>query len=71
MSSDDPKIREFSRKCPPATSAIPDPPRIFPTEVICSDADAEMLPYTMNSSKLRLTSVILPILTKNSMSINL
>ncbi|KAJ4987572.1 hsp70 family chaperone [Stagonosporopsis vannaccii] len=50
VSSDYPIVRDFSRKCPPATSAIPDPPRIFPTDVICSEADTELLPYTMNST---------------------
>jgi hypothetical protein len=69
VSSDYPVIREFSRKCPPATSAMPDPPRIFPTDVICSEADADMLPYTMNSSRLRLTLFTLPTLTMRSMSI--
>ncbi|KAF3033087.1 hypothetical protein E8E12_003621 [Didymella heteroderae] len=50
VSSDFPIVRDFSRKCPPATSAVPNPPRIFPTDVICSEADAELLPYTMNST---------------------
>ncbi|KAJ4375512.1 hypothetical protein N0V86_007044 [Didymella sp. IMI 355093] len=50
VSSDFPIIREFSRKCPPATSAAPNPTRIFPTDVICSEAEAELLPYAMNSA---------------------
>ncbi|UPX13350.1 uncharacterized protein EKO05_0003863 [Ascochyta rabiei] len=50
VSSDFPIVRDFSRKCPPATSTMPDPPRIFPTDIICSEADADLLPYVMNSS---------------------
>ncbi|KAH6642853.1 hypothetical protein C7974DRAFT_351810 [Boeremia exigua] len=50
VSSDSPIVRDFSRKCSPATSSVPNPPRIFPTDVICSEAEAELLPYTMNST---------------------
>ncbi|KAJ8109602.1 hypothetical protein OPT61_g7339 [Boeremia exigua] len=50
VSSDSPIVRDFTRKCSPATSDNPDPPRVFPTDVICSEAEAELLPYTMNSS---------------------
>ncbi|KAF2012201.1 hypothetical protein BU24DRAFT_353163 [Aaosphaeria arxii CBS 175.79] len=44
VSSDTPIVREFARKCQPATAECPDPPRIFPTEVICSDVDVTFLP---------------------------
>ncbi|KAF9691908.1 hypothetical protein EKO04_010128 [Ascochyta lentis] len=50
VSSDFPIVRDFSRKCAPATSTVPNPARVFPTDVICSEAEADMLPYVMNSS---------------------
>ncbi|ORY02273.1 hypothetical protein BCR34DRAFT_493253 [Clohesyomyces aquaticus] len=50
VSSDFPIVRNFRRKCSPATSSNPNPPRVFPTDIISSDVDANMLPITMNSS---------------------
>jgi hypothetical protein len=50
VSSEFPIVRPFSRKCPPATRTQPDPARIFPTAVVSSDTDAELLPYVMNSA---------------------
>ncbi|KAF4629765.1 hypothetical protein G7Y89_g8382 [Cudoniella acicularis] len=50
VSIDQPKVRQFSRKCPPATRSSPDPPRIFPTAVVTSDLEKDMLPLVMNSS---------------------
>ncbi|KAH7130789.1 hypothetical protein B0J11DRAFT_613356 [Dendryphion nanum] len=50
VSSDAPKVANFNRKCPPASSFAPNPPRIFPTAIICSEVDRDFLPITMNSS---------------------
>ncbi|KAF2691612.1 hypothetical protein K458DRAFT_438019 [Lentithecium fluviatile CBS 122367] len=50
VSSDCPIVRPFSRKCSPATPMLPNPPRVFPTDVVCSDADKSMLPGTFNAS---------------------
>ncbi|KAF2267229.1 hypothetical protein CC78DRAFT_541886 [Lojkania enalia] len=49
VSSDYPVVKNFQRKCSPATSLMPDPPRVFPTEIISSDVDKNMLPIVMNS----------------------
>ena len=51
VSSDYPIVRNFRRKCSPATSYNPNPSRVFPTEVVCSEADKDMLPVVMNSGK--------------------
>ncbi|KAF2183182.1 hypothetical protein K469DRAFT_739999 [Zopfia rhizophila CBS 207.26] len=50
VSSDFPIVRNFRRKCSPATSFNPNPPRVFPTEVICSEVDKSILPVVMNDS---------------------
>lgn len=50
VSIDQPKVASFNRKCQPATSYVPHPPRVFPTAIICSEVDREFLPPTMNSS---------------------
>ncbi|KAF2476930.1 uncharacterized protein BDR25DRAFT_208753 [Lindgomyces ingoldianus] len=49
VSSDHPIVRNFRRKCSPATPQNPNPPRVFPTEIISSDVDKSMLPLTMSS----------------------
>ncbi|KAK3202688.1 hypothetical protein GRF29_154g387368, partial [Pseudopithomyces chartarum] len=50
VSSSTPIVRTFKRKCSPATPSNPDPPRIFPTEIITSDLEASLLPTVMNAS---------------------
>ncbi|KAB2099495.1 hypothetical protein AG0111_0g12408 [Alternaria gaisen] len=50
VSSDHPIVKSFQRKCPPATSKNPNPPRIYPTEVICTEVDRSQLPIVMNSA---------------------
>ncbi|KAI8933611.1 hypothetical protein NX059_009339 [Plenodomus lindquistii] len=50
VSSDSSIVRNFNRKCPQATTANPTPPRVFPTEIICSEIDKSQLPLVMNAS---------------------
>ncbi|KAH8716796.1 hypothetical protein GQ44DRAFT_557001, partial [Phaeosphaeriaceae sp. PMI808] len=50
VSSDHPIVRTFNRKCPPASAAIPNPIRIFPTEVVCTEVDKSQLPISDFSS---------------------
>ncbi|CAO2657916.1 Nn.00g071760.m01.CDS01 [Neocucurbitaria sp. VM-36] len=50
VSSDFPVVRNFNRKCPPASAENPNPPRIFPTEVICTELDKSQLPLVKNDS---------------------
>ncbi|KAH7394392.1 hypothetical protein BKA66DRAFT_411060 [Pyrenochaeta sp. MPI-SDFR-AT-0127] len=50
VSSDFPIVRNFNRKCPPASITNPNPPRIFPTEVICTEVDKSQLPLSDFSS---------------------
>ncbi|KAH7088370.1 hypothetical protein FB567DRAFT_494604 [Paraphoma chrysanthemicola] len=57
VSSDHPVVRTFNRKCPPATSTVPNPSRIFPTEVICTEVDKSQLPIVMNSSCRQICSI--------------
>ncbi|KAF2473532.1 uncharacterized protein BDR25DRAFT_386320 [Lindgomyces ingoldianus] len=49
VSNNQPIVRGFRRKCSPATSTNPNPPRVFPTEIVCSDVDKASLPITMTS----------------------
>ncbi|KAG9188090.1 hypothetical protein G6011_02013 [Alternaria panax] len=50
VSSDHPIVKSFQRKCPPASSKNPNPPRIYPTEVICTEVDRSKLPIVMNDA---------------------
>ncbi|KAI4920818.1 hypothetical protein J4E85_008933 [Alternaria conjuncta] len=50
VSSDFPIVKSFQRKCPPASSKNPNPPRIYPTEVICTELDKSQLPIVKNNS---------------------
>lgn len=58
-------MKSFQRKCPPASSKNPNPPRIYPTEVICTEVDKSQLPLVKNSGTHTFfstcTSVILTI----------
>ncbi|KAF2818511.1 hypothetical protein CC86DRAFT_309073 [Ophiobolus disseminans] len=49
VSSDHPIVRTFNRKCAPANPGAPEPNRVFPTEIVCSDVDRTLLPTVMNS----------------------
>lgn len=60
VSSDHPIVRPFSRKCSPATPLIPNPPRVFPSDIICSDVEKSMLPVIMDSCKICLFPRSLP-----------
>lgn len=51
VSIDYPIVKQFSRKCPPATPFNPNPSRIFPTAVVSSEMDKDMLPLVMNTCK--------------------
>ncbi len=51
ISSDFPIVRNFRRKCSPATASNPFPARVFPTDVISSDVDGS-LAVTFNDSKV-------------------
>lgn len=51
VSSDIPIVHDFFRKCPPATPKIPDPPRVFPIDIICSDIEGSRLPNVIDPSK--------------------
>jgi len=57
VSIDYPIVKQFTRKCPPASPINPSPPRIFPTAVITSDVDKDMLPPIMNSSCQKLCEI--------------
>ncbi|KAI4648335.1 hypothetical protein J4E93_004747 [Alternaria ventricosa] len=50
VSSDFPIVKNFQRKCPPASSKYPNPPRIYPTEVICTEVDKSELPTVKNNA---------------------
>ncbi|KAH9863883.1 hypothetical protein J1614_009815 [Plenodomus biglobosus] len=50
VSSDMPIVRNFSRKCPPASATNPTPPRVFPTEIICTQVDKSQLPLVKDDS---------------------
>ncbi|PSN68283.1 hypothetical protein BS50DRAFT_491615 [Corynespora cassiicola Philippines] len=50
VSSDEPIQRNFQRKCSPATAMNPDPPRVFPTEIVSCDLESVMLPDSDFSS---------------------
>jgi hypothetical protein len=50
VSSDNPIVRTFRKKCSPTTPFNPYPGRVFPTEVICSEVDRSMLPQVMNAA---------------------
>ncbi|PSN59230.1 hypothetical protein BS50DRAFT_658863, partial [Corynespora cassiicola Philippines] len=57
VSNDEPLQRNFQRKCSPATASLPNPPRIFPTEIVSCDSESSILPDVMtpgNESKPRL-----------------
>ncbi|PVH94915.1 hypothetical protein DM02DRAFT_538481 [Periconia macrospinosa] len=51
VSSDHPIVRSFTRKCSPATPADPNPQRLYPSDIICSDVDREFLPSVQNSGQ--------------------
>ncbi|KAI4610560.1 uncharacterized protein J4E87_010736 [Alternaria ethzedia] len=50
VSSDFPIVKSFQRKCPPASSKNPNPPRIYPTEVIYTEVDKSQLPIVKNNT---------------------
>lgn len=57
VSSDHPIVRAFNRKCPPASATLPNPYRIFPTEVICTEVDKSQLPMVINDSCRKICKV--------------
>ncbi|KAF1831720.1 hypothetical protein BDW02DRAFT_504623 [Decorospora gaudefroyi] len=57
VSNEHPIVKTFSRKCSPATNIRPNPPRVFPTDVVCSDVDMSMLPVVMNSACHRICNI--------------
>ena len=56
VSSDFPIIQNFRRKCSPATPTNLEPPRVFPTDVVSSEVEPSMLPYTFNESASSLSN---------------
>ncbi|USP74597.1 hypothetical protein yc1106_01871 [Curvularia clavata] len=48
VATDRPIVRHFRRKCAPATAMCPEPTRVFPDEIVCSDVDGP-LPLVMNN----------------------
>ncbi|KAF2853479.1 hypothetical protein T440DRAFT_307149 [Plenodomus tracheiphilus IPT5] len=42
--------RNFSRKCPPASTSNPASQRMFPTEIKCTEVDKSNLPLVKNDS---------------------
>ena len=59
-------MKSFQRKCPPASSKNPNPPRIYPTEVICTEVDKSQLPIVKNNCKFILLSRSSTILTSSA-----
>lgn len=51
VSSDHPIVRKFSRKCPPADAQNPNPTRVFPTDVVCTEVERSQLPIVFNACK--------------------
>ncbi|KAG9239683.1 hypothetical protein BJ875DRAFT_538458 [Amylocarpus encephaloides] len=49
VSIDHPIVKHFTQKCSPSTRLNPSPARAFPTAVVTSDLDKDMLPYVMNA----------------------
>jgi hypothetical protein len=47
VSIDAPIVRMFRQRISPGN-----PYRVFPTNVVCSQLDRELLPFTLNQSKL-------------------
>ncbi|KAH8678627.1 hypothetical protein BGZ60DRAFT_555189 [Tricladium varicosporioides] len=57
VSIDFPIVRQFTRKCAPSTRLNPNPPRVFPTAVVSSEIDKNMLPLVMNSACQEICSI--------------
>jgi hypothetical protein len=53
--TDYPIVKQFVRKCPPATKTNTNPHRAFETGVVTCDLDAASLPLVMNSSTFSLS----------------
>jgi len=54
VSIDYPIVKQFSRKCPPATPFNPNPSRIFSIAIVSSEMDKDILPFVMNTCKFPL-----------------
>ncbi|OCK81384.1 hypothetical protein K432DRAFT_434183 [Lepidopterella palustris CBS 459.81] len=52
-----PIVRNFRRKCSPATAYHPNPSRVFPTAVVSCDLDKELLPLVMNTTCQKICEV--------------